>query len=577
MNVSNVDRIFTARLDAMEVRIASEKARQPARHVSLQLADEAAIADMEARLAVLDACNERLAQDAAAQMEARLAAVDAQTRALAQQYTQAVETSRVAPRATASPRSWEQRRHTKVGDANLELRAQLEQVVGMHSELMEHVKRAADEDARQRAAADKAERVWRQQLEAAARNPPSNWVPAVASPQLRRRDGSPSAVPRSAGSAHTRAALGEPLASAHGEPVHGHPSLKGASEALAAGGDSDGEDDGNACEARVADAVGGGGALEDRERLSVGDAGAAVLFGQRVHARGAQAAISETETRELVQEMTAGSVSWLRAPLRPIVQSILADTSLQLDLHAAASGPPRRRGLFFRRGGGGGSAKAIEAQASKLMVRVRSVMEALLTAVPDAPEPLLHAVHLLCHTPCTWPPELPLTPSEIESLAARPDGAWSPQEGSPLRLVVGLLLVRVVVLKQLLRPHEHGLAAKAPSALAAANLRMIGATVLYLCHAGLASGGGEARLEGQGRALAGVDGEGVGALDKTETQRTLLLDAATTAPLAPELQRLVENGIPLLGEWPAQGLVLVRSWGTAILRASEAQSSSGAT
>lgn len=184
-------------------------------------------------------------------------------------------------------------------------------------------------------------------------------------------------------------------------------------------------------------------------------------------------------------------------------------------------------------------------QASKLKVRAKAVIDEL-AALKDPPQALLQSLHFLTSRRINWPRNT-LYPSERALLRVEPGGASSITPGSPRVLTVGLLLTRTLLHRLLLMPREAGLAPKTtPRGMA--NLRMIGAMLYVL-------------------------GQAVPLLQERPGTRVAKLAAAlrqdpeATALFRGELDRLEENGLPLLQEWVWDAAAIVQQWTETLLRA----------
>ena len=199
----------------------------------------------------------------------------------------------------------------------------------------------------------------------------------------------------------------------------------------------------------------------------------AILFVIKLRNRAAGSALPPDECLVMLGETYDLAASWLRSSVKTVVQSILSDNSLAIDLSGAqgnAAGAVAKGiggGFGFRKGSKDKKAAAEdvnekaksnpanEAQAKKLKVRAKALLEALLGAVPEAPPALLHRLHFLCQRRVHWPPEpnTTLFVSERSALRHQPkDGSYCPSTaaGSPPRLAVGLILTRVLLHQMLL-------------------------------------------------------------------------------------------------------------------------------
>ena len=126
-------------------------------------------------------------------------------------------------------------------------------------------------------------------------------------------------------------------------------------------------------------------------------------------------------------------------------------------------------------------------------------------------------------------------------------GASSISATSPRVLTVGLLITRTLLHRLLLQPREAMLAPKTtPRGMA--NLRMIAAMLYVLgCAVPLVP----LRPELRGRKLA----------------HALKQDPEATTAFKGELERLEENGLPLLQEWVWEAAALLGQWTQTVLRA----------
>ena len=393
-------------------------------------------------------------------------------------------------------------RLTREGVLWTQLRKQLEKALSRHCELMAHVKKAAEEDAARRAEAE-ADRRSRSHLEKANKSSggPVNAVEAQSLQSF----------------ASTVAGVNE----------------QGSDKAVAtAVGVTAG---------RKASATEGA-----KTRFSgIAAAGMAVLFALRLRARAASHSISEEEALALLASLSSRAAEWLRVPLRPIVQSIIADTRLHLDWgESGALG-------FFRRRPSSAMATDVERTSHKLhelRVRTRSVLDALLSAVQDAPAPLLHSLNMLCHKRVVWPKEFPLWPSERAVLVRQKNDADMATALGSARLVIGFIITRVVIQQLLLQPKENGVAAAKPSSRAMSNLKALAAMLHYICHSALAGG------EPGGELVAAAD-------------RSLQPDVEAAKSFGPALGRLRQHGLPLLETWIGENRGAIHTWALTMLRA----------
>ena len=575
----SLDALVQAQLDAVGQRLAAaaaQKQHQYQQHQPVRQPDyAAAVQQITARIAILDAHNARLAQQCVEYASSRPQLRPRQyERPLAYEKMSdpfvpaaaaAAATSAPPPPSVArqssqsgheygrhlSPRSLPRRREeaarAAADAANTErTRQQLEQVLGMHGELMATVKQAAADDAERRAASEEADRRWREQIAAAARQPrraeDDDYNPLDVEP--RRADPS---------SASPWRGRGRPKSESEEKLLD---DLRGALDGVS--------DDEEAAVVEAADAAAAPSAAEAAARPAVGcitlkSAALAILFALKLRARASSALLSEDDGRALLEVLSSRAVSWLRLPLRPVVQSILSDASLHLDFGSgglAGAGNAvgnAARGLRFwqKKETSAAAGERHEQQARKLKVRMRSLLEALMGAVPDAPAPLLHSLHCLCHRRMHWPSEFGLYASERATLLRQSDGSDLPSADAPARLALGLILTRVAVQQLLLRPKENAVASK-PSSRALANLKVLAAMLHYLCHAALATSD---------------PGAVSGAALQASIDASLEGDAEAVQPFASELRQLRQHGLPLLEEWVAQNRAMLRMWSLAMLRA----------
>ena len=245
----------------------------------------------------------------------------------------------------------------------------------------------------------------------------------------------------------------------------------------------------------------------------------AAIFISRLRTRVGHRAVSAPESKLMVSELQELVLSWLKKPLRPLIQSILSDTSLTMGLVArrGAGG----KGLFSR--SSGPSKKELsdaEEQAKRLKVRTKAVLDAVLLAVPTAPSSMVRRLHYLTTRRVYWPDDdgFALYPSERSILRQNHDGSFSSTEESPRVMAANLIFTRALVLQLVLRPKENQLA-PGVSTHAMPNLRML-AALLYFMALGNPPGLDE---------------------DSLATMRARLeQDAHISQPFAAELERLLQ-------------------------------------
>ena len=97
---------------------------------------------------------------------------------------------------------------------------------------------------------------------------------------------------------------------------------------------------------------------------------------------------------------------------------------IAIDAGPAAAVGGRRRLFRSSRPAGGN----LEAQASKLKTRTKSILDKLIGALAEVPPQLLQSLHHMCHSRVLWP-EGVLYPSEIGVLNLHNDGAYAPKGG----------------------------------------------------------------------------------------------------------------------------------------------------
>jgi hypothetical protein len=245
-----------------------------------------------------------------------------------------------------------------------------------------------------------------------------------------------------------------------------------------------------------------------------------------------------THSLEVLYEVAA---AWLKRSLRAVVISVMRDGHLHLELSSTAGGR-RYFGLLPASGG-----TPHDVQASKLKVRAKAVIDELAT-LTDPPAALLEQIHFLTSRRINWPPDV-LYPSERAALRIGADGASQQLTAeSPRVLTIGLVFTRTLLQRLLLRPREAMLAPKTtPRGMA--NLRMI-AAMLYVL--GKAVPLLPLRPEVRGQRLVAA----------------LRMDTEATKEFRGELERLQENGLPLLEEWLWEATAVLYRWTQSLLQAS---------
>lgn len=394
--------------------------------------------------------------------------------------------------------------------ASEQLRKQLEKALSMHGELMAHVKKAAEEDAARRAEAE-ADRRPRSHIEKA------------------------------------RKSIVCPVNAVEAQSLQSFASI-------VAGVNEQGSDKAVATAVGVTAGRKASATEGEKTRFSgIAAAGMAVLFALRLRARAASHSISEEEALALLASLSSRAAEWLRVPLRPIVQSIIADTRLHLDW-GEGGGSGGALGFFRRRPSSDMATEVdkISHKLHELRVRTRSVLDALLSAVQDAPAPLLHSLNLLCHKRVVWPKEFPLWPSERAVLVRQKNGTDMATALGSVRLALGLIITRVVIQQLLLQPKEYGVAAAKPSSRAMSNLKALAAMLHYICHSALAGG------EPGGELVAAAD-------------RSLEPDEEATQSFAPALGKLRQHGLPLLESWIGENRGAIHTWALTMLRAASSR------
>ena len=513
MAVDALDDFLSAQLDNFATRIRLAAAPTPDY--------AAAVQQLQHRIAALDAHNSKLATQCIRlatvlpprepQFRDRFAWQNGSPPPLVAGFShyRALQPSGIgglSPRFPRQPKDPSPSEMQASSEASEQLRKQLEKALSMHGELMAHVKKAAEEDAARRAEAE-ADRRPRSHIEKARKSIvcPVNAVEAQSLQSF----------------ASTVAGVNE----------------QGSDKAVAtAVGVTAG---------RKASATEGA-----KTRFSgIAAAGMAVLFALRLRARAASHSISEEEALALLASLSSRAVEWLRVPLRPIVQSIIADTRLHLDW-GEGGGSGGALG-FFRRRPSSDMATEVDKTSHKLhelRVRTRSVLDALLSAVQDAPAPLLHSLNMLCHKRVVWPKEFPLWPSERAVLVRQKNGTDMATALGSARLALGLIITRVVIQQLLLQPKEYGVAAAKPSSRAMSNLKALAAMLHYICHSALAGG------EPGGELVAAAD-------------RSLEPDEEATQSFGPALGKLRQHGLPLLESWIGENRGAIHTWALTMLRA----------
>ena len=283
--------------------------------------------------------------------------------------------------------------------------------------------------------------------------------------------------------------------------------------------------------------VGLGGA---RGRMSMAACGFALLFVYKMRTKYSPVTMGGDEVTVMLETLHEVAGGWLRRPLRAVVQSVLKDVTLHMELSSVAGGR-RLFGLLPATDG-----VPHDLQASKLKVRAKAIVDELAVLGGDAPPALLQSLHFLTSRRINWPSNALYT-SERAALQMAASGASSITATSPRVLTVGLLLTRTLLHRLLLQPREALLAPKTtPRGMA--NLRMI-AAMLYVL--GCAVPLMPLRPEVRGAKLAAA----------------LKQDPEATATFKGELERLEENGLPLLQEWVWEAAAVLYQWTQTVLRA----------
>ena len=277
-----------------------------------------------------------------------------------------------------------------------------------------------------------------------------------------------------------------------------------------------------------------------RGRMSMAACGLALLFCYKLRTKYSPVTMGEDEVSVMLETLHEVASGWLRRPLRAVVQSVLRDVTLHMELSSVAGGR-RLFGLLPATDG-----VPHDLQASKLKVRAKAIVDELAVLGGDAPPALLQSLHFLTSRRINWPSNA-LYASERAALHMAASGASSITATSPRVLTVGLLLTRTLLHRLLLQPREAMLAPKTtPRGMA--NLRMI-AAMLYVL--GCAVPLMPLRPEVRGAKLAAA----------------LKQDPEATAAFKGELERLEENGLPLLQEWVWEAAAVVYQWTQTVLRA----------
>ena len=275
-------------------------------------------------------------------------------------------------------------------------------------------------------------------------------------------------------------------------------------------------------------------------RMSMAACGFALLFVYKLRTKYSPVTMAEDEVSVMLETLHEVASGWLRRPLRAVVQSVLKDVTLHMELSSVGGGR-RLFGLLPATDG-----VPHELQASKLKVRAKAIVDELAVLGGNAPPALLQSLHFLTSRRINWPSNALYT-SERAALHMAASGASSITATSPRVLTVGLLLTRTLLHRLLLQPREALLAPKTtPRGMA--NLRMI-AAMLYVL--GCAVPLMPLRPEVRGAKLAAA----------------LKQDPEATAAFKGELERLEENGLPLLQEWVWEAAAVVYQWTQTVLRA----------
>ena len=277
--------------------------------------------------------------------------------------------------------------------------------------------------------------------------------------------------------------------------------------------------------------------------MSLAACGFALLFVYRMRTKHSPVSMAEEEVKVMLETLHEVASGWLRRSLRAVVHAVLKDHALHMELSSQGGG----RRLFGLLPATDGAPHGL--QASKLKVRAKAILDELGVLGGDAPLALLQSLHLLTSRRINWPRNA-LYKSERDSLhmdMERAGGASCISATSPRVLTVGLLLTRTLLHRLLLQPREALLAPKTtPRGMA--NLRMIAAMLYVLgCAVPLVP----LRPEVRGKKLADA----------------LKQDPEATAAFKGELERLEENGLPLLQEWVWEAAAVLGQWTQTVLRA----------
>ena len=275
--------------------------------------------------------------------------------------------------------------------------------------------------------------------------------------------------------------------------------------------------------------------------MSLAACGFALLFVYRMRTKYSPVTMAEEEVTMTLDQLYDFASGWLRRSLRAVVHAVLKDHALHMELSSQGGG----RRLFGLLPASDGVPHDL--QASKLKVRAKAILDELGVLGGDAPPVLLQSLHLLTSRRINWPRNA-LYKSERDSLHMEgAGGASSISATSPRVLTVGLLITRTLLHRLLLQPREAMLAPKTtPRGMA--NLRMIAAMLYVLgCAVPLVP----LRPEVRGKKLADA----------------LKQDPEATTAFKGELERLEENGLPLLQGWVWEAAALLGQWTQTVLRA----------
>ena len=303
-----------------------------------------------------------------------------------------------------------------------------------------------------------------------------------------------------------------------------------------------------------------------------------LLFVHNLRTRYVNAAMTADEVAHLLESLEDSALAWLRRPLRPVVQSIVTDTSLNLGLWQPDVG--KNLGSFFAKTfakkkdteddekSANPEQEAAERAASRIKVRVKALLELLVPAATAAPPMVLESLYLLCSKRLHWPDGV-LAPSALEALKKTGDGSMHATRRSPAVLALNLLVTQLLVRKLMLQPKEVIPGLKA-SGLSIANLHWLGAAFHVVAKIALLQAKGELEIGARASVVEGAHRDrlvpGSPAVDAL--QKALELDAAQmqgTPGFAAEVSKLITYGLTVpafetfvheaataLGGWVAQ-------------------------